>query len=110
MRSAETFLRTGDRGDSVVAPWVPICAGGQRVPPLSFWLLFRCTLNNQTAEHTPQKVFTNPDPVNRFRPKLVAEQMTAQKQQGNVIWSAQILQLENVIAALKHGMNIREWW
>jgi len=48
--------------------------------------------------------------VNRFRPKLVAEQMTPQKQQGNVIWSAQILQLENVIAALKHGMNIREWW
>jgi hypothetical protein len=44
--------------------------------------------------------------VNRFRPELVAEQMTAQKHQGNVIRSAQILQLENVIAALKDGMNI----
>jgi len=35
--------------------------------------------------------------------------MTAQKHQGNVIRSAQILQLENVIAALKDGMNIRKW-
>ena len=48
--------------------------------------------------------------MNRFRPELVAERMTPQKQQGNVIRSARILQLENVIAALKDGMNIREWW
>ena len=47
MRSADASLRTGDRGESVVAPWVPICAGCQRVPPLWFWLLFRCTLNNK---------------------------------------------------------------
>ena len=48
--------------------------------------------------------------MNRFRLELVAEQMTAQKQQGNVIRSTQILQLENVIAALKDGMNILKWW
>jgi hypothetical protein len=48
--------------------------------------------------------------VNRFRPELVAEQMTAQKPQGAVIQSAQILQPENVIAALRGGMNIRKWW
>jgi hypothetical protein len=31
------------------------------------------------------KVFTNPDPVNRSQPELIAEQMTAQKQQANAI-------------------------
>ena len=57
MGSADASLRTGDRGDSVVAPWVPICAGRQRVAPLSFWLLFRCTLNNQGAEQTPRRFY-----------------------------------------------------
>ena len=57
-----------------------------------------------------QKVLTNPDTVNRSQEELIATQINAHKQQGNAIQSGQIVQLEDIIAALQDGMSIRIDW